>query len=82
MCEVKCPSELWQATGLHRSDEVNSGYECNGAISSGGELTRMMDCSKPSFAWPSNVKGTTYPGYEQVVPCRRDGYTRINAKPK
>jgi len=80
MCEVKCPSELWQATGLHRSDETNPSYTCGLTGNSGGGLmTRMMDCTKPSYGWNGNVKGTTYAGFELVVPCRRDGYTRINA---
>lgn len=35
--------------------------------------------AKPSYGWATNIKnGTTYPGYSAVVPCRRDGYTRIN----
>jgi len=80
MCEVACPSELWQATGLHRSDETNTAYTCasTNPIPSGGLLTRMMDCAKPSYAWATNVKGSTFTGYSQVIPCRRDGYTRIN----
>lgn len=41
----------------------------------------MMDCAKPSYAWADNVKGATFPGYDRVIPCRRDGYTRINAMP-
>ena len=79
MCEVKCPDELYKATGVRRSDETNNAYTCGvTGISSGGVLTRMMDCSKPSYAWVGNVKGTTYSGYEAVIPCRRDGYTRVN----
>jgi len=80
MCEVKCPSELWTATGLQRSDVTNSAYTCaaTNTIPSGGLLTRMMDCAKPSYGWANNVKGPTVAGYSQVVPCRRDGYTRIN----
>jgi len=80
LCEVKCPVELYTATGLHRSDETNPNYSCLATgVSGGGMLTRMMDCAKPSFAWADNVVGTTYAGYEAVVPCRRDGYTRINS---
>lgn len=78
MCEVKCPSQLVAATGVHRSDEISSVYTCTTGIVGGGSLTRMMDCAKPSYGWPGNLKGSTYPGYEVVVPCRRDGYTRIN----
>jgi len=30
MCEVACPSQLWEATGLHRSDGIqNDYYTCN-----------------------------------------------------
>ena len=78
MCEVMCPIELYSATGLHRSDETSSIYTCGSQITGGGILTRMMDCTKPSYAWSNNVQGSTFPGYEQVIPCRRDGYTRIN----
>ena len=79
MCEVKCPVELYTATGIHRSDEINSAYTCGtNLIPTGGVITRMMDCSKPSYAWVGNVKGTTYTGFEAVIPCRRDGYTRVN----
>jgi hypothetical protein len=82
MCQVKCPAELYEATGLRRSDEANTAYTCGPTGNSGGGLmTRMMDCTKPSYGWTGNVKGQTYPGYELVVPCRRDGYTRINALP-
>lgn len=80
MCEVSCPPQLWGATGLRRSDEANAAYTCaaSNAIPSGGVLTHMMDCAKPSYGWASNVKGPTFAGYNRVVPCRRDGYTRIN----
>ena len=45
MCQVACPTELWTATGLRRSDEVNKGFTCGTKLeASGGELTRMMDC--------------------------------------
>ena len=79
MCQVACPSELYLATGLRRSDESTSSFTCGTTgISSGGLLTRMMDCTKPSYGWNGNVKGSVYAGFELVVPCRRDGYTRIN----
>ena len=82
MCEVTCPSQLYEATGLRRSDGVSNSYVCGATGNSGGGLlTRMMDCTKPSYGWNGNVRGATYPGYELVVPCRRDGYTRINAFP-
>lgn len=80
MCEVRCPIELYTATGVHRSDEINPTYSCLASgVSGGGMLTRMMDCSSPYFAWAENIDGYTYADFESVVPCRRDGYTRINS---
>jgi len=79
ICEVMCPIELYTATGLRRSDETNPTYSCMATLASGGMLTRMMDCSSPYFARANNVGGSTYSGFESVVPCRRDGYTRINS---
>mmetsp|Transcript_1523 Transcript_1523/g.2116 ORF Transcript_1523/g.2116 Transcript_1523/m.2116 type:complete len:214 (+) Transcript_1523:516-1157(+) len=79
ICEVACPSQLIAATGIHRSDGKNPLYICNNNLNpSGGSLTRTMDCTKPSYGWQSNVGGATYPGYSAVIPCRRDGFTRIN----
>lgn len=50
MCQVACPSELYNATGLHRSDErPNLGYTCDANShyeATGGYLTRMMDCGE------------------------------------
>ena len=40
-----------------------------------------MYSAKPSYGWAYNVKYPTYPNYSSVVPCRRDGYTRINEPP-
>ena len=34
--------------------------------------------AKPSYGWDSNIHGFTDPAYPVVIPCRRDGYTRIN----
>lgn len=44
MCNVACPAELYQATGVRRSDETNSGFTCKKLEAGGGFLTRMMDC--------------------------------------
>ena len=41
-------------------------------------IVGYINLAKPSYGWAFNVKGRTYPGYSAVVPCRRDGYTRIN----
>jgi len=81
MCQVKCPPQLWQATGLRRRDEVSTSYQCdaNRLEPPNGLLSRSMDCSKPTYAW-GPIEGT-YNGSSVVVPCRRDGYTRINSVP-
>jgi len=86
MCQIQCPVELYTATGLHRSDEkATLGSDCLSSTAhlepSGGHMTRMMDCAKPSYGWAYNVKYPTFPNFDAVVPCRRDGYTRINAQP-
>ena len=84
LCQVTCPTELWQATGLHRADDQNIGYTCNNtaySLPTGGNVTRMMDCTSPSYVYSVNVRGPTVNGYSSVVPCRRDGYTRINEMP-
>ena len=60
MCQVACPVELYSATGIHRLDEPTTSYACGTVISGGGNLNRMMDCGKPSFAWKGSAKGTTY----------------------
>lgn len=80
-CQVACPAELYQATGLRRADEPTNSFSCTGGnyYISGGHFTKMMDCQKPAYGWAGNVQGRTYPGFQQVVPCRRDGYTRVNA---
>lgn len=44
MCQVACPSELYLATGVRRSDEKNAGFTCKTLETTGGFLTRMMDC--------------------------------------
>ena len=49
MCQVACPSELYLATGVRRSDEVNTGYTCKTLEATGGFLTRMMDCGMHFF---------------------------------
>ena len=36
---------------------------------------------KPAYASPQNIQYNTVPGYSVVMPCRRDGYTRINQIP-
>lgn len=47
ICQVKCPSELVQATGVRRLDESNTLYTCNNNLDpAGGSLTKTMDCSE------------------------------------
>ena len=85
LCQVKCPSDLWLATGLHRSDEPTTSYTCpstgGSIIPIGTMLQGYMDCNKPDYAFPYSINGKTYNGYSLVVPCRRDGYVRINSIP-
>ena len=73
MCQVACPVELYSATGIHRLDEPTNTFSCGTVVSGGGNLNRMMDCGKPSFAWKDSAKGTkcsyihTYIVYECVI---------------
>lgn len=51
MCQVRCPVELYTATGLHRADEKGSlGDDCMRPGTflepAGGHMTRMMDCGE------------------------------------
>lgn len=41
-----------------------------------------MDCGKPAYGWPGNVVGSSFNRRSVVIPCRRDGYTRVNDVPK
>lgn len=41
-----------------------------------------MDCSRPAYANPKQLTTVDVdPNFPVVVPCRRDGYGRINAAP-
>ena len=42
-----------------------------------------ISTAKPSYAWPPNIAGPVdkVNGFSAVIPCRRDGYTRINKMP-
>ena len=44
-------------------------------------MERYMDCARPTYASPSSIRGTVDPEYDVVIPCRRDGYQRINSLP-
>jgi hypothetical protein len=90
--QVSCPSELYLATGIRRSDEVTTGYTCSGATKiyvakpnavKAPMVTRKMDCSKPYYGFTGTLldSATTSAGFSVVVPCRRDGYARINSIP-
>lgn len=83
MCQVRCPNELVFATGIKRNDELNKEYTCDEHIvpeSGGGSLMTTMDCAKPAYAWPAGLPKKPFDHrYNVVVPCRRDGYVRINA---
>eukprot|EP01038_Epipyxis_sp_PR26KG_P010988 gene10988-14762_t len=82
ICPVACPSELYTATGYRRGDEPNPAYTCDPSktVTSKGHLMNYFECAKPDYAWPEN-QPTDRPfvaGYENVIPCRRNGITRIN----
>lgn len=94
ICEVKCPEELMDLTGFQRTDTAPAGYQCRNAdyskfdSSLNAQLKPKMDCSKPIYGWTGavdNVKqqhnASFAAGRDVVVPCRRDGYTRINSHP-
>lgn len=83
MCSVKCPEQLWKATGIHRLDEPTSSFTCttDTIIPSNGQLTSRMNCGKPAYAFDGQASGYVDPAHSVVVPCRRDGYARINAVP-
>eukprot|EP01038_Epipyxis_sp_PR26KG_P006175 gene6175-8505_t len=86
MGTVACPKELYTMTGLHRADEPNPNYVVDKKTAglywenTGGQLYSVHDCAKPYYGWLSNMPKTLAydKNYNLVVPCRRDGYTRIN----
>jgi hypothetical protein len=95
-CQVTCPWQLWQSTSLHRSDEPSiNDFQCSESKSvyrsdlSGGTdpyqyLKGIMDCGKPFYASASNLPtlgASFYSGHNLVIPCRRDGYQRVNTAP-
>ena len=40
-----------------------------------------MDCARPTYADAASIKGKVDPNYPFVIPCRRDGYIRIDSLP-
>ena len=47
ICQVACPSQLYEATGIRRADEINSKYVCNKNYEkSGGSITSTMNCGQ------------------------------------
>lgn len=94
ICEVKCPSELEDLTGFERTDTRPEFFTCQANAYSAfdstlqAKLKPKMDCSKPVYGWTGAVdevkathSATFAYGRDLVVPCRRDGYTRINSDP-
>lgn len=71
--QIVCPQELVDVTRLRLSREFNGGVRRLGG--STARLTSTMDCCAPSASFRSNVAGTAR--NPRVVPCRRDGYTRV-----
>lgn len=82
---VRCPAELYEYTGVRRSDEPagctdTAPAACpQEAAFSGvvGKLTRMFDACKPSAAWNGNVPSAD-PAYPHVIGCAPDGITRLD----
>lgn len=69
---VPCPSQLTGITNLKRYDDADSG------TMEAGELTSTMDCCAPASGYPSATTGNQLiPGLDRIIPCRRDGYTRV-----
>lgn len=78
---VQCPDSLTRLTGLRRADDGQyplpwSGHtydiECRGDRTQGHYcITTMMDCCKPSCAWPN--KGNPDAVWSRVDTCRQDG---------
>ena len=51
ICQVKCPPELVEATGVRRLDEANTLYKCSNDLDPAvGSVTKTMDCG----AWVSH----------------------------
>ena len=45
ICQVKCPPELVEATGVRRLDEANTLYTCSNNLDPAvGSVTKTMDC--------------------------------------
>jgi len=71
---VECPPELVGVTKLRRSDD--SDFEEDDVISPGGRLTGSMTCCSPS-ASVAGVVPSASEDNPRVIPCTRDGYTRV-----
>eukprot|EP00939_MAST-03C_sp_MAST-3C-sp1_P004080 g4080.t1 len=70
---VPCPEEIYRVTGLRLADD-NTFTDTEGFTDGG--VTRMWDGCKPSAGWSGNVQNTD-PSYPAVVPCGRDGISRV-----
>ena len=94
MCEVRCPDELVEATGLKRMYEINGtkpAMTCpDDALLNEvdtkfpSQMSFYMNCARPRFANREAIQNAGVPmaeGQDRVVPCRRDGYSRINSVP-
>lgn len=49
ICQVACPPQLVQATGIHRADEQNKNYVCSGKSLKAGQITKTMNCGNDFF---------------------------------
>jgi hypothetical protein len=92
LSRVECPKELYEFTQFKRSDDPEGfswdnrlpGFPNSAKCGTQGSsfcLTRMMDCRKPSGAWPDNIKeDLVHPDFKIVQNCINDGYTRMDNK--
>eukprot|EP00171_Calliarthron_tuberculosum_P009020 IDg9020t1 len=78
---IKCPNEMIAITNLKRTDEAQ--WQINQdppMVKNGqmGKLTSTMDCCAPSAAHFGNTPNA-HPKHPRVIPCRRNGYTRVGS---
>lgn len=76
---VRCPSELYEITGLRLTTDDSSFSE---EFRSNGHTTTTMDCCRPAASWPYDEFGRTRmpsadPSYPYVLRCGVDGVSRV-----
>ncbi|PXF40024.1 hypothetical protein BWQ96_10269 [Gracilariopsis chorda] len=71
---IPCPNEMVEITNLRRTDD--NAKETMNFGGGTGELTSTMDCCAPSAIVFGNINFPD-PKHPRVIPCKRDGYTRV-----